>query len=116
MWMFEATVVAAGEFPEHQTFTVALAEDPDGGEWLEIQKTLSFDEQDRRLGMDTYCLCTEKGTAYGGVTSWALARDSLEIRLDAKTARMLGVDGGFLVRFPPEYRQLLEESLGRVFA
>lgn len=117
MRMFNATAVAAVELAEHRVFTVVLAENSDGGgERLEIQKALSFDEQDRRLGMDTYCLCTAKGTAYGGVTSWALAGDSLEIRLDAKAESALGVDGGFLVGFPPEYRQVLEESLARLFA
>ena len=115
MRRFRANAVAAVEIPEHATFTVILAEDPDGdGERLEFQKAFSFDEQDRRLGMDTYCLCTVEGTAYGGVTSWTLTPDSLEVRLDARTAEVLGVEGGFRVGFPPAYLQTLREGLERV--
>jgi hypothetical protein len=115
MRRFRANAVAAMEIPEHATFTVVLAEGPDGdGERLEFQKAFSFDEQDRRLGMDTYCVCTGKGTAYGGVTSWTLTRDSLEVRLDAGTAEMLGVEGGFTVELPPACLQTLRGGLERV--
>jgi hypothetical protein len=62
MRRFRANAVAAVELPELETFAVVLAEEPDGGERLELQKAFSFDEQDRRLGMDTYCLSTETGT------------------------------------------------------
>ncbi|HTN88573.1 MAG TPA: Imm10 family immunity protein, partial [Sorangium sp.] len=97
-------------------FVVILAEYPDGsGARLEIQKPLSSDEQDRRLGLDTYCLCTEDGaTHYGGVTSWALTQSSLEILLDAKAADALGVEGGFVVDFSPESRTALKDGLDRV--
>jgi hypothetical protein len=112
---FKANAVAAVELPEHEAFSVLLSEYPDGdGERLEFHRAFSFDEQDRVLGMDTYCLCTEAGTAYGGVTSWTLTRDSLEVRLDETTAGLLGVEGGFLVNFPQEHLQTLREGLERV--
>jgi hypothetical protein len=115
MRRFSAHAVAAVELPEYETFTVVLAENADGdGERLELHKAFSFDEQDRLLGMDTYCLRTEAGTTYGGVTSWTLTQDALEVRLDEKTAALLGVEGGFLVSFPREYLQTLREGLGRV--
>jgi hypothetical protein len=110
-----ARVVAAVEPPDLETFTVVMAESPDGeGERLEFHKADSFDEQDRMLGMDTYCLCTESGTTYGGVVSWTLSHDSLEVRLDQKAASDLGIEGGFLVNFPPEYLRTLRDGLERV--
>ena len=115
MRRFRASAVAAVELPEHETFAVVLAEHPDGdGGRLEFQKAFSFDEQDRRLGMDTYCLCTEAGTAYGGVTTWTLTLDALEVRLDERTAEALGVEDGFVVDFPRVYLQTLREGLERV--
>jgi len=114
MRRFRANAVAAVELPELETFAVVLAEEPDGGERLELQKALVFDEQDPRLGMNTYCLSTDTGTVYGGVVSWTLTGNSLELRLDARAAAALGVDGGFQVDLPPEHLRMLHEGLERV--
>ena len=116
MKIFKAKALTAVELPDINTFVVVLAEETDGsGMRLEIQKSLSFDEQDRRCGLDTYCLSTEEGTTYyGGVTSWTLTKGSLEIWLDAEAAEALGVEGGFVVHFAPESLPALKEGLGRV--
>ncbi|HEU4556822.1 MAG TPA: Imm10 family immunity protein [Longimicrobium sp.] len=114
MKRFNATAVAVEELPELNTFTVVLAEAREGGERLELHKAISFDEQDRALRIDTYCLCTETGTVYGGVTSWTVAPGTLEVRLDARAAEMLDVEGGFRVTFPPESMQDLASGLRRV--
>ncbi|WP_437577609.1 Imm10 family immunity protein [Sorangium sp. So ce887] len=113
MRRFEARTLASGEHPDINTFVVILAEHADGsGARLEIQKPLSSDEQDRRLGLDTYCLCTEEGaTHYGGVMSWTLTQSSLKILLDAKAAEALGVEGGFVVDFAPESRMVARVGL-----
>jgi hypothetical protein len=117
MRRFKAKEVAAVELSDLNTFAVVLAEGPDGnGSRLEIQRALSFDGQDRQLGLDTYCLCTEDGaTHYGGVTSWTLNQSVLEVRLDTKAATALGVEGGFVVDFPPERLPTLKDGLERVF-
>lgn len=116
MRKFKAKAVAAVELPDLNTFVVVLAEEPDeSGARLEIQKSLSLDEQDRKLGLDTYCLCTEDGaTYYGGITSWVLTQGSLEVQLDAEAAETLGVEGGFVVDFEPESLPALKEGLERV--
>jgi hypothetical protein len=107
--------MAAQELHDLNAFVVVLAEDPDGsGARLELQKALSFDEQDRMLGMDTYCLCTEAGAAcYGGVTAWTVGPNALEIRLDADAAETLGTPG-FAIDFPPEEYTALRDGLARV--
>ena len=116
MHRFNAKALSAAELSDIDTFAVVLAEELDGsGARLELQRSLSFDEQDQRHGQDTYCLCTEQGaTHYGGVTSWTLTQDSLQILLDTKAAEALGVEGGFVVDFAPENLPVLEEGLKRV--
>jgi Immunity protein 10 len=120
MRKFTATAVASTEIPDLDAFVVVLAENMDGsGLRLELQRGLSFDEQDKRLGQDTYCLCTEQGaTHYGGVKSWRLKDDELEIDLDDKAAADLGVAGGFVVELKVDKATMarLEEGLNRVLA
>ncbi|NOK14031.1 Imm10 family immunity protein [Corallococcus exercitus] len=113
---FHAAVVGADEMQDINTYAVVLAERHDGtGMRLEIQKALSFDDQDRASGMDTYCLCTESGAChYGGVTRWMVGENSIEVLLDDKASSALGVDGGFHVEVSGQYLPTLREALQRL--
>jgi len=115
MRTFSARAVAAEELRDLNAYVVVLAESLDGsGARLELQKALSFDEQDRALGLDTCCLCTETGaTCYGGVVAWTLKPDALEIRLDADAAEALGTPG-FAIALPPTELAELRDGLARV--
>jgi hypothetical protein len=68
---FHAAAVGAEEMTDNNCYVVVLAEHSDaGGRRLELQSSLSYDEQEKSLGQDAYCLCTETGAChYGGVTS-----------------------------------------------
>jgi hypothetical protein len=114
MITFEAHAVNASEIPELDVFVVVLAEEPDGsGRRLELQRALEIDEQDRELGQDTYCVCTEDGACcYGGVASWSLVGDELRILLDARAATTLGVTDGFVIRLRADAEALHRVSLG----
>ncbi len=92
---FSANAVAAEVLQEANTFVVCLAEELDGsGQRLELQRALSFDEQDRGMGMDTYCVATESGASYyGGVRSWNLEPKLLTLELDVEASTVLGVSG-----------------------
>jgi len=116
MRRFRANVAAATELADMNVLAVIVAENEDGsGACLEVQRALSFDEQDRVLGQDTYCIRTETGaTHYGGVTSWAVTANVLEVRLDAEAAAELGVQEGFLIAIKPDHVQMLQEGLTRV--
>jgi len=73
---------------------LVMAETPNGeGESLQIQRALEFDDQDRRLGQDTYCLVVTQGpTFYGGVEGWRiLPGRALVLRLSADAANELEV-------------------------
>jgi Immunity protein 10 len=111
-----AATSAIVELPDVNTLAVVFAENCDGsGVRLEIQRALSFDEQDRNSGQDTYCLCTENGaTYYGGITSWEIVEGLLRIQLDSEAARALDVTGGFLVDISPGDSLALNVGLNRI--
>ncbi len=99
MKRFRASAVSVGELPDVNAFCVLLAEKEDGsGARLEIQRGLAFDDQDRELGQDTYCLGDENGAShYGGVISWELSSGLLRLDLDEAATQEMDVDGGYLV-------------------
>ena len=71
---------------------LVIAELPDGsGDRFEVQRSRTFDEQDRTLGMDTYCLVMDSGaTHYGGVIGWQVDEANvLRLTLDDRAATAL---------------------------
>jgi len=118
MKRISAGAVAIEEMPDVSTFVIIFAQNPDGrGERLELQRALTFDEQDHDLGMDTYCLCMASGaTHYGGVLSWRLDDGGLVLRLTAEAAAALGVDDVVRVDvlMTPALRAALLAGLKRV--
>ena len=94
MTRIRATAVSVEEMPDLNARAVVFAEFPDGsGMSLEIQRALSFDEQDREEGMDTYCLCLSSGACYyGGVVSWKLDASGLALKLTPAAAAELDVE------------------------
>lgn len=116
MTNFEARALSAAEHPEINTFALVMAEQPDGsGRRLEIQKALSFDEQDRQSGQDTYCVCTETGAAhYGGIRGWQLEQTRLTIAFDHAAELVFGT-AEVSISFSEEHRDTLEAGLARLF-
>ncbi len=114
---FRATAIAAEEWDEVNTFALVMAEEPEGGgKRVEIQKALSFDEQDRENGQDTYCVSTETGVAhYGGIAHWTLGTTELKLVFDPAAASVFGVRE-VSIQFFPEHRPTLEAGLARLFS
>lgn len=115
MTRFVATAVGYVELTEDEdginAAVLVLAEKEKGGLRLELQKALEYDEQDVALGMDTYCLCTERGDCcYGGVKAWRLSADSFEIELDDRAAAILETPG-FQICFPADQRSQLAQRV-----
>ena len=114
---FVAMAASADTFEDLNAFVVCLAEDQDGlGRRLELQLALSFDEQDRRNGMDTYCLSNESGAShYGGVKTWAVTNNVLTVDLDAVASNALGVSGYEVeLRVPQPEVVKISEGLRRI--
>ncbi len=91
---FDVREIGVEDPSEDDVLIVGLAEHRGGadGRHLIFELALWSDEQDRDLGMDTYCLITETGaTHYGGVTSCVLEGNMLNIALDADAATSLGI-------------------------
>lgn len=84
--------------PEVNTFVVILADDPESpDEWIELQRGLEYDDQDRPEGLDTHCIVVGGGaTHYGGVVSCAIREQGLEVELTPEAADTLDV--------PPHFR------------
>lgn len=80
--------------------SLVLAEGEDGsGARLEISRSLSYDDQDKAIGQDTYSLSDETGaTHYGGVTAWIIDDSSLQIVLDPGASQALDAAGGYELR------------------
>jgi hypothetical protein len=106
---FSAWTVGAAEIAEFEALVAVFAEHSDGtGSRLELQRAITFDEQDKKLGHDTYCLSTETGaTYYGGVESWTLDATLLELLLAEEAAQALGVQDGFRIRLAAANQDLL---------
>lgn len=93
MGSFIATAGAFEQIDDQGVYVVVIAEDEFGnGRRLEVQLAIEFDERDKSLGMDTYCLSTETGSShYGGVTAWSINGNVLRVALEAKAASSLGL-------------------------
>ncbi|HET9782699.1 MAG TPA: Imm10 family immunity protein [Candidatus Dormibacteraeota bacterium] len=80
--------------------TVVLRELSSGeGDGIDFQRALSFDDQDRRLGQDTYAITTPSGRAfYGGLRGVELEGSVLCLWLTDEAASTLGLDGHFVIR------------------
>jgi hypothetical protein len=86
---------------------------------LMLQRSHEFDEQDVALGMDHVYIerDSQRYSAYGGITRFELRRDRAMVSLDAATARKLGNEAEFEVRFDLEDRRFeeLRAGLAKVF-
>ena len=94
---------------------LVVAERENGsGVRLEVQRAAEFNDQDRELGEDTYCLCDERGaTHYGGVTRWFEDGDVLVVELDEDAARDLEVHS-YRVRVKPEHLKVVRRGLSQL--
>jgi hypothetical protein len=88
-------VVAVAEVPELDCRMVLFArdsEDPFGT--LEVQAAYTYDDRDRELGTDTYCVVVDGGDpVYGGITRWEASAEEVRIDLDPRAAELLRVPG-----------------------
>lgn len=114
--------VRAAAFDTHEDLeadVLVLAEREHGeGRRLELQRPLDPTEDDRRLGMDIYCLVDEAGaTHYGGVTAWSLDGTTLRLGLTSEAADVLGAEGGYLITLAgpaAEARKAVERGLASI--
>ncbi len=115
MTTLRAKAVFCGEVAEGAVGVILAEEESGEGARVELQRATSFDEQDRALGQDTYCLSLHTGASvYGGVTRWLLAPRRLKLELSEKAADVLELDTELTIEFDAEQRADLEEWLPKV--
>jgi hypothetical protein len=100
---------------EDGIFTVGFAAG-DGAGALLFSRSDAVDTQDALLGMDAYCVSTERGaTFYGGVESAWLSGTGLELRLRAEAAEALGLPTELVLRLrDDEAVEAAVDALGHV--
>jgi hypothetical protein len=116
MVFFQAFGVYAGKRDDMGVLLVVLDANKDGGgPRVEIMRGLSFDDQERALHLDTYSITTHRSATYhGGVASWSVEPGFLTLNLTSEASRVLGVDGGFEIRFPRESTESVRECLAKI--
>lgn len=70
-------------------YAMLAFEDEDSGDFFAVQRSFTFDDQDRELGMDTYCLVRGDATHYGGLESFEVADTQVRLQLDSAAADVL---------------------------
>jgi hypothetical protein len=63
--------------------------DTESGDAIHLQLAHGFDDQDRELGMDTYCLVRGGLTHYGGPFDLTVGPGRVALTLDDEAARVL---------------------------
>lgn len=104
---------AAVTWPEINTQAVILRELPSGeGRGIDFQRPLHFDDQDRRLGQDTYCVTLPSGpTVYGGLNAAEVQHSVLHLTLTDEAARDLGLTRDVFLRLevsPEEFAAVID--------
>ena len=114
MVYFRAHGVYSG-VQEDVLLVVLAAEKEGGGANVTIQRGVSFDEQDRALKLDTYCITTHDGaTHYGGIVAWSVESGFVTLQLSPQARRTLAVDGGFEISIPRESTDSVREWLAKI--
>ena len=109
-------------FDDEYCLVAAVAEREDGtGRALMFQAGEEPpDEQDVRLGMDTYCVVTDdQGTAYGCVRELSIDGDRMRVVVSDEALADLGLSHGVIqvrLAVPSESVEVLREYLGRILA
>lgn len=98
-------------------YRVLIIMDATSGDTLELQRSIHDDDQDRALGMDTYCLVHDGAAShYGGLKSWSVEAGTLTLRLTWRAARVLGMPRTVKKQVTPEQAALLRERIPTLLA
>ncbi|WP_246099744.1 Imm10 family immunity protein [Methylibium rhizosphaerae] len=117
---FEARCVVF-RHPDNECHFVAFADqESDAWLYLILQRSFEDDEQDARLGMNTYHVewCSQENSGYGGIAQFKLKPNIAEIKLEARMAALIGGFDQLSISFQlvaGKY-EALKEALFNIFA
>ena len=100
---------------------VGFADDPfEPRDFLLLQRSYEDDEQDSRLGMNTYHVERngQLWSCYGGIERFKLCRDRVKVSFTKEGSRLLGNVPGMEITFNVEESKFneLQRGLRQVFA
>lgn len=92
-------------------YTALVIADDESGDTLEIQRSLTLDDQDLGLGMDTYCLVRGGAAHYGGVEAYEIGDSFVGFNLASNAATALELPESFEIPVDSDGVALLLERL-----
>jgi Immunity protein 10 len=118
-FVFVATCVAI-EQPDGEFDLVGFADSEyDPKSYLMLQRAFQFDEQDVKLGMDTYHVewCDQGSSGYGGISRVFLTLSTVEFEFNPKGIEFLGGLETLKISIQLKTSQLrvLHQALDRIF-
>ncbi len=85
--------------------------DEASGDTFEVQCAIEWDDQDRDLGQDTYCLVRGGATHYGGLLGYQLLDGNLVLTLDQSASSALELPAEFRFGLDPDQEELIRSRL-----
>jgi immunity protein 10 of polymorphic toxin system len=102
------------EDPESNFEAIAFL-DEGSGESFEIQRSLIVSDQDRRLGMDTYCLVRSSGpTFYGGIEEWSVSASVVSFLVTGVASEVLGLPRELVFEAEPDELALASTCIDQI--
>jgi hypothetical protein len=92
-------------------YSAVVIEHEKSGDTIEVQRAHHFDDEDRALGMDTYCIVRGGATIYGGLTAYSFTPRALRISLTDDAASVLDLDPSFDVDMDADSLAVLRARL-----
>lgn len=108
-------MISAGYLRDEDLNFECLVFRDEAGATLEVQRSLEFEDQDRSLGMDTYCIVSSSGAShYGALTSWQITGATLLLDLTVSAADELGLPARLSIPLDDQGVALVREHLQRI--
>ena len=119
-FVFHASCIVH-EHPDGECHLVGFADNKHGTElYLMLQRSYEDDEQDIKLGMNTYHVewCDQGSSSYGGITRFTLKPNAAEVSFEASMAKALGGMDRLSISFQLQAgeQRALKEALSHIFS
>lgn len=108
--------MASVHFERVEGVATLVIADQESGDVVEIQRADQFDDQDRSLGMDTYCVVRDGRTAYGGITAWDIDSGTLAVHLSGVAQEALDLPSTLAIPIDDDGAALLVAVLPELLA
>lgn len=99
---------------EDASYAALVILDEGTGDTIEFQRAIEFDDQDRALGQDTYCIVRGAATIYGGLESWRLIGTTLSFILTVEASDVLELPTTVEIELDDDGAAVVQEQLAAI--